>query len=81
MINVEIQRNSNENAASVIRRFTKRVQENGLLNKVRGQRYAVRAESPYVRKKKTLKKLRRREEVNKAIKLGKMTETVRGKRR
>ncbi len=72
MINVEVQRNPNENNAGVLRKFTKNVQESGILNRIRGIRYHSRAESPYVRKKKTLKVLTRRKEVEKLIKLGKM---------
>jgi hypothetical protein len=73
-INVEVEKNNNENATSLIRRFTKKVQEGGFLNKVRSLRYSARKESPYVRKKKTLKVLRRREDTAKQIKLGKMVE-------
>lgn len=74
MINVEVQKSNNENPTSLIRRFTKKVQEAGVLNKVRSLRYAVRKESSYVRKKKTLKGLRRREETAKQVKLGKIAE-------
>jgi ribosomal protein S21 len=70
MINVQVDKTASENTSSIIRRFTKKVQEAGILNRVRGIRYASRTESPYVRKKKTLKKLRRHEEVAKALKLG-----------
>lgn len=70
-INVEVERNPNENNAHVLRKFTKRVQEAGILNRVRGIRYAARAESPYVQKKKALKSLARRTEMEKLVKLGK----------
>lgn len=72
MINVQITRNPNENTATVIRKFTKGVQEAGILNRVRGIRYRSRDESPYVRKKKTLKVLARRKETERMIKLGKV---------
>ena len=77
MINVEVQKGASENTSAIIRRFTKKVQEAGILNRVRGRRYAARTESPYVRKKKTLKKIRRHEEVAKALKLGKPIVTKR----
>lgn len=82
MINVEISKARNENNVSMIRKFTRRVQESGVLNRVRSLRYAKRAASPYVRKKKTLKGLRRKEEIEKLIKLGKMRprETTMGRR-
>ncbi len=72
MINVQIEKNPTEHTTSTIRRFTKRVQEAGILNRVRGLRYSTRKESTYVRKKKTLKSLRRREEIQTLLKLGKM---------
>jgi hypothetical protein len=75
--NVEVERNSNENSASVIRRFTKRVQGSGVLPRVRGIRYHERTLSPYKRKKNTLKVIRRREEVQELIKMGKMESKTR----
>ena len=74
MINVEVQRNNNESALNILKRFTKRVQGAGILNRVRGIRYAKRAESPYVKQKRTLKTLRRRKERDALVKLGKIAE-------
>ena len=79
-INVEVTKTGNENNVSLLRRFTRRVQGSGVLPRVRSIRYASRKPSEYVKKKKTLKVLARRKEVNELIKLGKMTETVRGGR-
>ena len=78
MINTEVVRTGNENNLNLIRRFTKRVQGSGILPRVRGIRYASRKLSEYVKKKKTLKVLKRREEVAELIKMGKMSEFVRG---
>jgi ribosomal protein S21 len=74
MINVEIQRNNNESATNVLKRFTKRVQGSGVLVRVRGLRYAVRKASPYVKQKRTLKGLKRKTERDHMIKMGKMPE-------
>lgn len=74
MINVEITRNPNENAVSVIRRFTKKVQSSGVLPRVRSIRYNDRTLSPYKTKMKTLKSLKRKAEVAELIKMGKMAE-------
>ena len=74
MINVEVTRNSNENGLGILRRFTKRVQGSGVLPRVRSIRYHSRVLSPYKVKQKTLKSLRRKEEVQELIKLGKMPE-------
>lgn len=73
-VNVEIKRNPNESTSSVLRRFTKRVQMAGHLPKVRGGRYHARTLSDYKTKVKTLESLKRREEVEDLIKMGKMTE-------
>ena len=79
MINVEVEKTNNESNASLIRRFTKRTQGAGILPRVRSIRYASRNQSRYSRKKKALKSLRRREEVQELIKMGKMQETTRGR--
>ncbi len=74
MINVEVERNSSESATNVLKRFTKRVQGAGVLNRVRKLRYAKRAISPYVKKKRTLKVIKRRNDRNALIKMGKIVE-------
>ncbi len=78
MVNAEVVRTGNENNVNLIRRFTKRVQGSGVLPRVRSIRYSSRKQSEYVKKKKTLKVLKRREEVNELIKMGKMVENTRG---
>ena len=75
-INVEVQKNGAENNLSLIRKFTKRVQGSGVLPRLRSIRYSSRVLSDYVKKKKALKKLRRREEVQEAIKMGKMPDKM-----
>ncbi len=77
MINVEIQRNNSESPTSVLKRFTRRVQGSGVLVRVRSLRYSKRAESKYVRKKRTLKGLRRKAARDLQIKLGKISEPTR----
>lgn len=81
MINAEVTRNNNENNITVLKRFTKRVQGSGVLPRVRSLRYASRNQSEYVKKKKTLKVLAKRENIQEMIKLGKMADkTVRGRK-
>lgn len=72
MINVNIQKNANESASSVLRRFTKKVQESGVLNRVRSIKYTERNLSYYKTKKATLEKLKRQLERENLIKLGKL---------
>ncbi|MEX0931276.1 MAG: hypothetical protein WDZ88_00840 [Candidatus Paceibacterota bacterium] len=81
MINIEVEKGQNENNASLLRRFTKRVRGSGVLTRVRSLRYHARSISPFTRKKQSLKKLNRREEREELLKLGKIREEVRPRRR
>lgn len=79
--NVEVVKSGNENSLNLIRRFTKRVQGSGVLSRIRSIRYSTRKQSEYVKKKKTLKVLKRREEVTELIRMGKMADfATRGKK-
>ncbi len=81
--NVEVTRNGTENPLGLLRRFTKRVQGAGILPRVRGIRYHERTLSQYKRKMKTLEAIKRREDRNEQIKLGKINPDLprgRGKR-
>jgi len=79
-VNAEVQKNDNETAINLIRRFSKRVQGVGLIQGLRKRRYHSRDKSKSVRRKHTLKVIKRREEVTELIKMGKMLERVPGKR-
>ena len=80
--NAEVSKNENETAVNMIRRFSKRVQGTGLIQRMRTRRYHARIKSRIVRRKQTLKVIKRREEVQELIKLGKIMErTTRGPRR
>ncbi len=81
-VNAEVTKNEGESAVNMIRRFSKRVQGTGLIQGTRKRRYAVRTKSANVRRKQTLKVIKRRENVKELIKLGKMQERApRGFRR
>ena len=71
MINAEVIRNSGENAMSVIRRFTRKVQGSGVIQRKRGLRFSGRVQSHYKVKKRALTLLGRREHMAELIKLGK----------
>lgn len=75
MINIEVSKNSNESNASVLRRFTKKVQGSGILPRVRSIRYSERTESAYKRKVKTLNSIKKKANIAELIKMGKMSET------
>ena len=74
---IEIKKNPNENNASVLRRFSRKIQESGIIRKVKGDRYNVRKESKLKVKKSTLKRMARRKEVERLRKLGKMVTKTR----
>lgn len=80
-INVAVEKTGTENNLGVIRRFTKRVQESGIVKRVRGIRYSERNRSHFVKKKKTLEQISRRSEREKLIKLGKLSANTNSKRR
>jgi len=69
---IEVNKNGNENNASILRRFSRRIQESNIIQKVKGNRYNKRKESKLKVKKGTLKRLERRGEIEKLRKLGKM---------
>lgn len=72
--NAEVSRNDGESTINLIRRFSKRVQGAGLIQRMRNRRYYSRIKSREVRRKQTLKVIKRRAEVQELIKLGKMVE-------
>ena len=81
-VNAEVSKNENESAINLIRRFSKRVQGVGIVQRMRSRRYFSRIKSREVRRRQTLKVIRRREDVQEQIKLGKMLERApRGPRR
>lgn len=69
---IEVKKNPNENNTSVLRRFSRRVQESSIIPKVKGSRYNEREESKLKAKKSALKRLGRRKEIEKLRKLGKI---------
>lgn len=75
--NVQVTKNNNESSANVIRRFTKRMQNAGIVRKVRGQRYYARIKSRNVQKEARLKKIAKKEAYEEQYKLGKVTDNRR----
>lgn len=72
MTNIEIKKNPNENGINLVRRFSRKMIESGIIIKVKTNRYNVRPGSKVAAKKMKLKKLLRKVEVEKLKKLGKM---------
>jgi ribosomal protein S21 len=71
--NVEVNKNNNESNAGMIKRFTKKVQESGVLPRVRSIRYEERKPSDYKKKKARLKSIKKQSEFDKMFKLGKVS--------
>ncbi len=69
---VEVSKNQNESSVNLIRRFTKRVQESGVLNRARSTRYNERPKSKLSRKNSTLMSMKKRKEIERLKKLGKL---------
>ncbi len=74
MINIELTKNSNENNLGLLRRFSKKVKSSGIIPRMRSIRYNSRPESNFTRKKKALKTINKRTEIDELIKLGKIPE-------
>lgn len=75
---VEVNKNGNESSTNLVRRFSRKVQETGIIQKVKGKRYNTRALSKLSIKRGKLKKIAKAKEFEKLYKLGKAT---RGRRR
>jgi len=74
VVNVHVEKGTNENSLSLLKRFTRKVQSSGVLMDVRNSRYSERAPSEYTKKKRALKSLARRQRINELVKLGKLPE-------
>jgi ribosomal protein S21 len=79
--NVEIIRTGTENALSVLRKFTRRVQGSGVLPRVRSIRYSERTLSHFKVKRAKINYLKRTAKHAELLKLGKIVEVKpRGRR-
>ncbi len=74
MINVELTKNNNENNLGLIRRFSKRIKSSGIIPRMRSIRYSSRPETKFLTKKKALKTIKKKEEIENLIKMGKLPE-------
>ena len=72
-VNVEVEKTGTETSANLLRRFSKRVLGAGIIKRVKGGRYKLRNQSKYKTKIKTLETIKRHKEVERKIKLGKMS--------
>jgi DNA-directed RNA polymerase subunit F len=75
--NVEIKKNGKDNNVNLIKKFTRKVQESGIIPRVKSLRYADRNMSAYVKKVKRLKSIKNKEVREEQIKLGKISASPR----
>lgn len=74
---VEVKKNANENNMNLMRRFSRKMQETGNIQKVKGKRYNERKLSKLKVKEATLKRLKKKASNEKLYKLGKLNRTSR----
>lgn len=72
-VTVQVNKNNNESNMNLIRRFSRKVQETGMIQKVKGKRYNQRELSKLAVKRGTLKYIAKRKIKEKLYKLGKST--------
>jgi hypothetical protein len=78
--NIEVSKTGNENNGTLLKRFTKKMQEAGVLPRVRSIRYNERALSTFKVKKARLKSISKKAEIEKLIKLGKQVPSKKRRR-
>jgi ribosomal protein S21 len=69
---IEVKKNPNENNASVLRRFSRKIQESNIIQKVKTSRYNERKESKLKVKKSALRRIGKKKGMEKLRKLGKI---------
>ena len=71
-INVVVEKQQTESTANLVRRFTKRLQGAGVVQRTRSARYFKRAKSENVARKSRLLRLARQKEYERLLRLGKV---------
>lgn len=78
---IYIERKDRESGGSLMRRFSRRVQQAGILPRARSLRFFVRAPSEAQKKKSALHRIGKRKTMERLYKLGKITKTTKTTRR
>lgn len=71
---IQVEKKSGENSASLMRRFSRKAKDSGLVRKVRSIRYAERKLSDFVLKKNALKRIANAKTREHLQKMGKIKE-------
>jgi hypothetical protein len=69
---IQMDKTGNENGANLLRKFSRRVKDSGILRHVRKNRYAQRNESSLVQKRGAIRRIEKQKEIEKLRKLGKI---------
>ena len=72
---VEVKKSASESNMNLIRRFSRKMQETGVIQKVKTKRYNQRPQSKLSIKEGTLRRILRRRENTRLFKLGKEIKT------
>jgi len=75
---IEVKKNNNESNMSIIRRFSRKVRDSGIVQKVKSKRFNQRSLSKLKTKEETLKRISRKKANEILFKLGK---PIKGRRR
>ncbi len=70
---VEVKRNTNENNAGLLRRFSRKIQDTNIVRLVKGSRYSERKPSKLVVKNGAIRRIKRKAEYDRLKKLGKVS--------
>jgi ribosomal protein S21 len=72
MINVQVEGSESESNSNILRRFSRRVRNSGVVDKAQSLEERERPMSETQKKQEKLRRLRRQKEVDEMIKLGKL---------
>ena len=80
---IKVDNEKNQGSSVVLRQFSKRVSGSGILRSARSNRYHTRPQSELAKKRGALKRLEKRKEIHRLIKMGKIipSRNTRGGRR
>ncbi len=67
-----ITRKGSENSASMLRRFSRRMRDMGIVRKIKAQRFHERSLSPLKQKEQALRRIEKSKEIERMKKLGKI---------
>lgn len=76
---IEVKKSENESPLNLLRRFNRRIQQSGVLQRARGLQFKHRPESDLTKKKKAIKKYKKGKRMEYLWKLGKIEKREHGR--